>query len=152
MVLDHVGFHTEEDYPTDLSAAAAATHMGYYWSWIVRRNLHNTQWNEVAYDDMLALQTGQMSGAEFVLNHMGGGLEDIDFNPEGYRFSLYYYDDDEEGYGRFMEDYMTALNTTRLNSFYHVAVSAENQLLLDGVFDAALLQWRQSLKPVHFEN
>ncbi|MDF7675833.1 cell surface protein [Neisseriaceae bacterium ESL0693] len=151
MVLDHVVFHTEEDYPADLSVASAATHMGYYWSWIVRRDLHNSQWNEVAPDDIQAVQSGLMSGAEFILNHMGGGLEDTDFNPEGRRFSLYYYDDEEEGYGRFMEDYVQALNTTLLDSFYHVTVSAENQLLLDGVFDAALLQWRQSLKPSHEE-
>ncbi|WP_066569900.1 hypothetical protein [Snodgrassella sp. CFCC 13594] len=147
MLLDHVVFHTEEDYPADLSMAHAATHMGYYWSWAARRDLVNQQWDEVANDDMAALKLGQMSGAQFVLENMGGGLEDTDFNEEGRRFSLFYYDDEDEGYGRFMEDYVGTLNTPALTSFYHVLVNDENQALLDGVFDAALAQWRRSLRP-----
>lgn len=146
MVLDNIAFHTDESYPAGLSAVAAATHMGYYWSWVTRRQLYNPQWDEVAPAEIRALQNGQMSGAEFVLSQMAGGLEDTDFNLEGRRFTLFYYDDPDEGYGRFMEDYIQALNTPVLQSFYHVTVNAENQLLLDGVFDVALAQWRQSLK------
>ena len=147
MILDNVVFHTEEDYPPALALAHAATHMGYYWSWIVRRGLYNPEWDEAAEEDMGALKAQAISGAEFVLNNMAGCLEDSDFNEEGCRFSLYYYDDEEEGYGRFMEDYVQTLNTPALESFYHVEISDENQALLDGVFDSALMQWRQSLKP-----
>lgn len=149
MVLDNIAFHTEEDFPSDLSVAAAAIHIGYYWSWIVRRNLYNPQWDKEAAHDMTALKAGQLSGSEFILNNMAGRLEDIDFNSEGLKFSLYYYTDEEDGYGWFIEDYIRTLNTPTLASFYHVEISAENQLLLDGVFDAALAQWRKSLKPTH---
>lgn len=147
MILDNVVFHTEEDYPSSLAHEHAATHMGYYWSWIVRRNLYNRQWDELAHDDLLALKSENLTGADFVLNQMSGSLEDSDFNEEGRRFSLFYYDDEEEGYGRFMEDYIQTLNTPALKSFYHVEVNADNQALLDNVFDQALQQWRQSLKP-----
>ena len=58
---------------------------------------------------------------------------------------LEHYDDEEEGYGRFMDDYVNTLNTPALASFYHVADNADNQALLDLVFDAALAQWRGSL-------
>ncbi|WP_370577803.1 cell surface protein [Snodgrassella alvi] len=148
MIFDNIVFHTEEDYPPALSLANAATHMGYYWSWAVRRGLYNPQWDEAAEEDMAALKAQVMSGAEFVLNNMAGCLEDSDFNDEGRRFSLYYYEDEDEGYGRFMEDYVQTLNTPALQSFYHVEINDENQSLLDGVFDSALIQWRQSLKSV----
>lgn len=147
MVFDNIVFHTEEDYPTSLALEHAATHIGYYWSWIARRNLYNPQWDEIAKEDIIALKVQEISGAEFILTHMSGKLEDTDFNEEGLRFSLYYYDDEEEGYGRFMEDYVQALNTPALDSFYHVAICNTNQVILDGVFDQALLQWRQSLQP-----
>ena len=44
-----------------------------------------------------------------------------------------------------MDDYVNTLNTPALASFYHVADNADNQALLDLVFDAALAQWRGSL-------
>ena len=145
MSLDNVVFHTEEDFPEDLGVHNAATHMGYYWAWAVRRQLHNPQWETAAAEALVALKSGTLSGTDFVMQHMAGGLEETDFNPEGLRFTLFYYDDEEEGYGRFMEDYVNTLNTPALASFYHVADNADNQALLDLVFDAALAQWRGSL-------
>ena len=145
MTLDNVVFHTEEDYPEDLGVHHAATHMGFYWAWAVKRSLYNPQWDEAAAAAVADLKAGTMSGAQFVMQHMAGGLEDTDFNPEGLRFTLFYYDDEEEGYGRFMDDYVNTLNTPALASFYHVADNASNQALLDLVFDAALAQWRGSL-------
>ncbi|MCT6881941.1 MAG: cell surface protein [Snodgrassella alvi] len=122
MILDNVVFHTEEDYPPALALANAATHMGYYWSWIVRRGLYNPEWDEAAEEDMGALKAQAISGAEFVLNNMAGCLEDSDFNEEGCRFSLYYYDDEEEGYGRFIEDYLQKQNKPALEIFYNVEI------------------------------
>lgn len=147
MILDNVAFHTAEDYPADLPAASAATHMGYYWSWAVRRGLHNPQWDTAAAAAMNALKTGALSGAQFVLDNMAGSLEDTDFNDEGRRFALFYYEDEDEGYGQFMTDYIVTLNTPALASFYHVAISRDNQALLDAVFDTAWHQWRRSLRP-----
>lgn len=145
MILDSVVFHTEEDYPEDLNVHHAATHMGFYWAWAVARGLHNPQWEEAAADDLAKLKAGSLSGAQFIMQHMAGSLEEVDFNDEGLQFSLFYYDDEEEGYGRFMEDYVNTVNTPELPSFYHVKASAENQALLNLVFDAALAQWRDSL-------
>lgn len=146
MTLDNVVYHTETDFPEGLGTHHAATHMGFYWAWAVRRSLHSPQWDEAAGADMAALQSGRISGAEFVMRHMGGGLEEGDFSGEGLRFTRFYYADDDEGYGRFMEDYVHTLNTPVLPSFYHVAASVGNQALLDLIFDAALAQWRDSLK------
>lgn len=147
MILDNVAFHTEEDYPDNLSVAHAGTHMGYYWSWAVRRGLYNPQWDDAAPEAIAALKAGTLTGAQFVLDNMAGSLQDTDFNDEGRRFALFYYDDEDDGYGRFLEDYVSTLNTPALASFYHVRVNHENQALLDGVFDAALSQWRASLRP-----
>lgn len=144
MLLDHVSFHTEEDYPVNLSSDAAATHMGYYWSWAVRQQFNHPRWDD--FKDLDLVKNMTMSGAEFVLRYMNGGIEDTDFNEEGRQFSLFYYDDEEEGYGRFMEDYVITLNTPSFESFYHIPITMEHQLRLDHIFDQRLNEWRQSLR------
>ncbi len=52
---------------------------------------------------------------------MDGALMRDDFNEFGQRFTAFYYDDEEDGYGNFMADYVTTMNTPALGSFYHVA-------------------------------
>lgn len=144
---DHIDYHTEEDYPVDLPESRAATHMGFYWAWAVSQNLHNSGWEDAAAEDMAALKTGSLSGAGFILKNMGGELDENDFSPLGQRFSAFYYEDEEEGYGAFMEDYVTTMNTPELPSFYHVADTQENQHKLNAVFQAAFDRWQASLKP-----
>ena len=143
---DHIDFHTDEDFPTGLSQSHAAIHMGFYWAWAVSQNLHNPGCEEETPEDVAALKTGHISGAEFVLKNMGGELEENDFSAQGQRFTAFYYDDEDEGYGAFMEDYVTALNTPALASFYHVENSPENQAKLNVIFQAAFTQWQASLQ------
>ena len=143
---DHIYFHLDEDFPKNLSQDHAATHMGFYWSWAVSQNLHYPEWENIAANDLAALKSGQMSGAKFVLNNMGGALNPQDFSELGQRFSAFYYDDEDDGYGAFMEDYISTLNTPTLPSFYHVADTPTNQTKLNAVFQAAFAQWLASLK------
>ena len=83
-------------------------------------NVSATERTQVQQDTLIASMNVTKNGADprtiqneinTLMQHMAGGLEDTDFNPEGLRFTLFYYDDEDEGYGRFMDDYVNTLNT-----------------------------------------
>ncbi|MFV2029951.1 cell surface protein [Neisseria sp. S1] len=145
---DNIRFHTDENYPANLPPEAAATHIGMYWAWAASQGLANPAWQNSpeSASDFKAMLAGEMSGADFVLTHMDGALIPEDFNELGQRFTAFYYDDEDEGYGKFMEDYVTTMNTPELDSFYHVNNSNENQRLLAAVFQTAFEQWQESLR------
>ncbi|MDO4907699.1 cell surface protein [Neisseria sp.] len=145
---DHVQFHTDENYPAGLPPENAATHIGMYWAWAASQRLTNPVWQsapETAADFATMLEGG-ISGAEFLRRHMDGALTRDDFNEFGQRFTDFYYDDEEDGYGAFMEDYVRTMNTPALGSFYHVADNAENRAALEAVFQAAFEAWDASLR------
>ena len=146
---DHIRFHTDEDYPDRLPPENATTHMGMYWQWAAAAGLANPVWQtapETAADFKLMLE-GRLSGAQFLLKHMGGALTADDFTPLGQRFTGYYYDDEQEGYGAFMEDYVRTLDTPSLGGLYFVADTAANYAALAPVFQTAFDKWARSLKP-----
>lgn len=144
MHYDHISFHTDADWPAGLPASHAAHHMGFYYAWAVAQGLHSAAAAQLP--DFEALAEGTISGARFVLAQLKGGLDETCFNDAGNRFTAFYYADEEEGYGRFMEDYVNTLNTPALPSFYHTTDSAANQARLNRVFDAAWAQWQASLR------
>ena len=146
---DNTRFHTDENYPAGLPAENAATHIGMYWAWAASQNLHNPVWQSApeSAEDFAAMQEGRLSGAEFLLRHMDGALMRDDFNEFGQRFTSFYYDDEEDGYGNFMADYVTTMNSPALGSFYHVADNTENRIKLEAVFQTAFEAWQQSLRP-----
>lgn len=145
---DNVKFHTDENYPEGLLPDHAATHMGMYWAWAASQGLVNPIWQTAieTKDDFSAMLAGKISGATFILRHMDGALTRDDFNALGQRFTSFYYDDEEDGYGKFMEDYVTTMNTPALPSFYHVQDNVENRAKLEAVFQSEFEKWKNSLK------
>ena len=145
MHYDHVSFHTENTESPNLPAAdQAARHIGFYYAWAVSQNLHSGAAARVPGFD--SLKNGSLSGAEFVLQALGGGIDETCFNELGNRFTAFYYADEDEGYGRFMEDYFLALNLARADDLYRVADTPENRAALYAAFQAAFGQWQSSLK------
>ena len=144
---DHIRFHTEEDYPENLPPENAATHIGMYWQWAAQAGLANPVWQAAPETaaDFAAMLKGRFSGAQFLLKHMDGALTPDDFNPFGQSFTSYYYDDEEEGYGAFMEDYVRTLDTPSLGGFYYVEDSPETYAKLAPVFQTAFEKWKSSL-------
>lgn len=139
---DHISFHTQEH--PDLTPEAAVQHMGYYYAWAVSQNLYSTA--AAALPQFNDLQHGRLSGSRFILQYLNGGLDQHCFNDLGNRFCRFYYEDEEEGYGRFIEDYFTTLGLTSQDDFYRVPDTPENQTKLNTAFQAAFEQWASSLK------
>ncbi|ULJ68813.1 hypothetical protein MIS45_08500 [Wielerella bovis] len=144
MHYDHISFH-EDHYPADLPAENALHHMGFYYAWAVSQNLYSAA--AATLPQFADLQTGTISGAEFVQNQLNGGIDDTCFNELGNLFTQYYYADEEDGYGNFLADYFVALGLERDDDFYRVANTPDNQTKLNAVFQAAFDTWKGSLKP-----
>ena len=147
---DHIQFHPDENYPADLPLENAATHIGMYWQWAAAQGLANPVWQTAPETeaDFAAMLSGTLSGAQFLLRHMGGALTPDDFTELGQRFTSFYYDDEEDGYGAFMEDYVRTLDTPALGGFYCVADTPEHYAALAPVFQTAFEHWLGSLKTV----
>lgn len=144
MHYDHISFHLNEDYPADLPQTNAAHHIGYYYAWAVSQNLHSQAAS--ALPDFNKLKNGGISGAEFVLEQLGGGMDETCFNETGNRFTRFYYDDEDEGYGLFIEDYFQTLGIEDESGFYRTENTPANQAALNPVFQAAFEHWKASLK------
>ena len=139
---DHISFHTE-DQPS-LSDVQAALHMGYYYAWAVSQNLHSAA--AEALPLFGTLRQGEISGAEFVVRQLNGGIDETCFNELGNRFTQYYYADDDEGYGHFMDDYFVTLGLQTEAEFYRQTWQPTHQEQLNAVFQAAFDKWKSSLK------
>ena len=93
-----------------------------------------------------ALRQGEISGAEFVVRQLNGGIDETCFNELGNRFTQYYYADDDEGYGHFMDDYFVTLGLQTEAEFYRQTWQPAHQEQLNAVFQAAFDKWKSSLK------
>lgn len=143
MHYDHISFHLDENYPPGLPESHAAHHMGYYYAWAASQNLHSPA--AAALPGFSQLQNGTLSGTDFVLQQLGGGLDETCFNDLGNRFTLYYYYDEEEGYGKFIEDYFQTLGLENNRDFYRIQDTPNNQKQLSTAFQVAFERWQQSL-------
>ena len=143
---DNIRFHLDEDYPDQLPPENAATHIGMYWQWAAQTGLVNPVWQTAPETaaDFAAMTAGTISGRHFLLKHMDGALTADDFTELGQRFTEFYYTDEEDGYGAFMEDYVLALDTPSLGGFYHVKSTPETFAKLTPVFQTAFEKWKSS--------
>lgn len=144
MLYDHISFHLNEDFPMGVPESQAANHMGFYFVWAVSQNLHHADWEK--HPRFADLRAGRLSGSAFVRECMDGGIGDSDFNDHGRRFTEFYYQDEEDGYGRFMDDYFLALGLEMVDDFYRVEDTPDNQHRLSETFQAAYRRWSQSLR------
>lgn len=142
MHYDHIAFHLDE-YPQELSPQQAAHHIGYYYAWAVSQNLHSEAAEQLPTFGLL--KDGLISGTVFVLSQLGGGIDDTCFNELGNRFTQYYYEDEEDGYGHFIHDYFVALDLDSESGFYRTEDTPEHQAKLNVVFQAAFEKWFNSL-------
>ena len=140
---DHLSFHLD-DFPTALPNDNALNHMGFYFSWAVGQNLHSDL--VARLPEFADFQAGKISGKQFIKNQLNSGLDETCFNDLGNRFTQYYYEDEEDGYGYFLSDYFVALGLESENDFYHTEYLSENQAKLNDIFQAAFERWKTSLK------
>ena len=145
-IIDHQEWHTEEDFPADLTPVHALTHMGMYFEWAAHKKLLHPDVAEQLTKALAQLESREITGRDIVEQALGKQLLLSFFNDIGQRFTAYYYADDEDGYGQFLSDYVTTLRTDLLPSFYHVDNSQAAYDAIASQFDVAYARWSDSLR------
>ncbi len=145
-MIDHIEWHTDEEYPSDVPTENALNHMGFYWAWAVNKDLVHPQLAQEMTKHLDAIKNREMTGKKCVSEYLGKHLQLSFFNEIGERFTAFYYEDEEEGYGNFIHDYVDTLDIESLPSMYHAEDGWENYDKLAPVFDRAYDEWFKSLK------
>ncbi|MDA1196120.1 MAG: hypothetical protein O2894_13195, partial [Planctomycetota bacterium] len=100
--------------PGDLPRKAAATHLGMFVAWCAARGLLSPWHGAFDPDRPGRLTRREFSGRDYLLDHMGGKLEDEHLTAAGQVFASQYV-----ASGRYLGEYQKAL-AADLPSVYHV--------------------------------
>lgn len=143
MKYDDAAWHAGSEFPTDIQADAAATHIGMFVAWAFQHGFASARHLKANADAVAAVQERRMTGRDFVLAHGGGQLADTDLNERGNAFAAAYY---EKG---FMADWQAFAQAHGLASDYHApdtwATFGDVQRMLDQRF----AEWERGV--VNFE-
>lgn len=137
MAYDRADWHYGGDFPGDLPAESAGTHIGMFLSWAIRRDLVGTFHLQESAEAVAAVRAGRMNGREFLIRMCDDKFWNEDLSDEGNQFAQVYYLE------RYLDDYMECLGTPEVATPYHVENSAENQARIDAVLDERLAAWRR---------
>jgi hypothetical protein len=137
MKYDDASWHSEGDFPTDLTAEAAFTHTGQYLAWALLVGFGSVEFLENFEDDLEELRGRTISPSQ-IFKNMDGKLLDEDLTTEGNGFTNAYFDFEN---GQYLKDYKEVLSDG-LPTMYHVADTWENFDKLKLVLDRRLKAWR----------
>ena len=133
--LDDVSWHLDGDsFPEGLPEENAATHMGCFVAWAIKRGLWDVSMFEGSEQAIDAVAQGRLSGRDFVLQECDGKLLSQMLTGEGEAFAKQCYDP-------YIKDYRQVL-VKGLASDYLVQDSADNQLKIDTVLDRSFERWK----------
>ena len=134
--LDDVSWHLNGDsFPEGLPEENAATHMGCFVAWAIKRGLWDVTMFDGSGQAIEAVAQGRLSGRSFVLQECDGKLLSQMLNAEGEAFAKKCYDP-------YIKDYRQVL-VKGLDSDYLVEDNAANQQKVDAVLDQRFAQWRR---------
>ena len=141
MKYDDASWHYGGDFPDDLPDTAGATHIGMFLAWALINDMAGELHLDGSQESIKKVKNRDMTGSEFLIRECDEKFTDEDLNNEGNSFAKYYFDDDEEGYGKYISGYEEALSS-ELPSMYHVKDTWENFDKLKSLIDKAYQQWK----------
>lgn len=134
--LDDVSWHLNGDsFPEGLPEEAAATHIGCFVAWAIKRGLWDRAMFETSSQAIEAVAQGRLSGRSFLLQECDGKLLSQMLNAEAEAFA-------EKYYPIYIKDYQQVL-VKGLASDYLVEDNAANQLKIDAVLDQRFAHWKR---------
>ena len=144
MKYDDASWHFEGDYPPGLPEENATTHIGMFFKWCICQNLYSEELAEDDEGEIKKVQSGEMTGAEFLLIWDGKLVDDM-LSEQGNLFAADYYASDD-----YLNDYCEVFSKKadgsgfEYPSLYHVEDAAENYDLMAKRIDERYRQWQQS--------
>ena len=138
VVYDKAKWHYGGDYPADFPISQAFVHTGMFLAWIVDHDLYSPEFAEEFAQEIAAVKTRTMSGAQ-LLEAADGVFADDMLSEEGNAFTRDYFDFE---HGAYLSDYQETLGAN-LPSLYHVQDTWENYDKLRAVIDRRYADWRR---------
>ncbi len=140
MALDKAEWHYAGNFPKSLPEECGGTHIGMFLAWIIINHLEGDELREDCDEALAKVRAREMTGRDFLFEMCDEKFWEGDMNEEGAAFAATYYSA-EEGYGKYLEDYESAL-AGGLESLYHVEDSWANYDKLAPLITAAFQQWK----------
>jgi hypothetical protein len=140
MKYDDASWHYGGDFPDDLPEEAGATHIGMFLAWVIINDLAGDLHTENSQNSIQKVKNRSMTGREFLLKECDEKFTDEDLNEEGNLFAQYYYEGEDDDYGKYLTDYEEAL-LSELPSMYHADDTWENFNKLEPLISKAYQEW-----------
>jgi len=136
---DDMSWHSEGDFPSDLSEDAGCTHIGMFWAWALLHELYSKDHAEDFEGAIEQLQKRQTTPGKCLLQYCDGKFTSDELNATGNRFTRAYYD---VAKGEYIHDYEFCL-AKGLPSTYHVPDTWETYDKLEPIINARFGAWKR---------
>ncbi|MDR2862082.1 MAG: hypothetical protein LBV07_05995 [Syntrophobacterales bacterium] len=142
---DDASWHYDGDYPEDLPAENASTHIGMFLAWCINNDLISEELQEDSEEEIDDVKSRKMTGGEFLRQVCDEKFSDYDLNETGNEFAEDYYEDEtafSENYKGYFDDYAEIFNTTG-HDFYKLPDSWENYDLITPRINQRFREWKE---------
>ncbi len=116
MKYDDASWHSDGDFPADLSPDAGATHIGMFVVWAFLSGLAS---DDVSSDDLQPIKSRTQTPGEFFLSHCDGKFVDSDLNDVGNAFATDYFLEEKPQHGKYIDDY-TSVTGFAIELVYYI--------------------------------
>lgn len=138
---DDASWHSGGDFPKDLPAQAAATHIGMFVAWCLLNGLAGELHTVEFRNELKVLQNGGDTPGAWFLEQCDGKFTNEDVNEEGLAFAASYYDGELPEY---VTDYEKILGQG-LASLYHVPDTWNSYKALEPVIANRFSEWKEKV-------
>lgn len=140
MKYDDASWHAEGEFPSELSATAANTHIAFFLIWAWKSGLGGDSFDEFREEFTEAVSARETSPGAIFSMLCDGKLTDEDLSEEGNAFALSYYEDTADGY---LPDYEKTI-ASDLPTIYHVADTWGNFDIISCMIEKRYAEWKKS--------
>lgn len=119
MAYDRADWHYGGDYPDELPPENGGTHIGMFLAWCINNGLIGTFHLQESAAAVEAVRNREMTGRQFFIEQCDEKFWSEDLSEEGNDFAHWYYNDEGDRWGKFLDDYDDVLGGD-LPSLYHV--------------------------------
>lgn len=143
---DDASWHYDGDFPDDQPKEAGATHIGMFLAWMVLHDFASEELLTDAAKSVKALRARKLTGAELLMKDLDEKLASSDFNAEGNKFAMAYYEG-KGGDSKYVDDYLEAFGVDVGHSLYTVADTWKHFDELAPKIDARYAAWTAAKRP-----
>jgi hypothetical protein len=142
---DDASWHYGGDFPKELPEEAGATHIGMFLAWMLLNGLASDELAEDSAEEIAALRSRSLTGAQFLMRVLDEKLTDDDFSEEGNAFAIAYYQGEDDD-SRYLDDYFEIFGVD-VASLYEVPDTWENYDRLSARMNERFSAWNADGRP-----